>query len=231
MKKEVIKESKKCYLIVDIIFYLLICVLGLIVLTLNGIEAVSILKYLYLIFYSLGFLSLIAYFINRRENDFEFLYFGLINIYVGTFTLVYRNYSNAHFILGNSVLIYTIANALNKGLHVKILDQNRSLNVISKLSIMLVLMIFSLLISINFYDDFILESEILGYYFLNYGLLSLMEPLINVLIKNKRISKYFNVGIEREETKTEKKIKTNKKVNKREVKKPKKSNKVNSNEK
>ncbi|UKI58726.1 MAG: hypothetical protein L6V81_05005 [Clostridium sp.] len=62
-------------------------------------------------------MSLVAYFVNRRPEDYEFLFFGLINIIVGTYVLVNELFPNSCLIVGSAILIYSIANVLNKGYH------------------------------------------------------------------------------------------------------------------
>lgn len=214
IKKEIIKESKKCYLIVDIVFYIIICLIGSEVLFLNELKYVSTLKYLYLIFYIIAFFSVVAYFVNRRKHDYEFLYFALINIYAGSFVLIYSNYLSPNFIVGCSLLIYTIMNGFNKGIHAYRLDYNNKIESVSKLSIMLALMLLSIFTSIYFYKYLIIDNEVLGYYFLTFGLISLLEPFLCIVLNNKSISKkMLRNDIKRIEVK---------KITKKEIKKIKK---------
>ena len=114
MKKIILKEFEKCYLIIDIVFYNIICIIGLIVLSTDGLDLISLIKYFYLLFFVIAFFATLAYFSNRRKGDYEFLLYAFINVYVGTFALVYINYNNPWLILGCSMLVYTIANSLNR---------------------------------------------------------------------------------------------------------------------
>lgn len=216
MKKEIIRESKKCHLIVDIAFYLIICFIGATILDIKRLSEVNTLNYLYLIFYIIGFFAVLAYFANRRKEDYEFLYFGLINVYVGSFALIYSNFSNPHFIVGCALLIYTISNAFNKGIHANILECKNRIEVVSKLPIMLILMFFSVFMSIYFYKNICIDNEVLGYYFLAFGLISMLEPLLCIVLNNKKISKTI-LG---EEVKKEEAKKEIKKVSKRVTKRP-----------
>lgn len=231
MKKVLFRETDKCLLIVDIILYNLICLIGIAILYTEGIEYLNPLNYCFVIFFIVAFFSLIAYFSNRRKDDYEFLLFGLINIYVGSFSLIYSTYKQFWIILGCAMLVYTIANILNKGIHIKALDEKNSVSAVSKLSILSLLTILTLFTAINLFLHDKIESTILGYYFLAFGLISLIEPYLYIIVSNKKLSKYLcgkecieekiikEVEKEKKEVKKEEKPKL-KTLPKRQVKKP-----------
>ena len=116
MKKVVVTETDKYIIFVDIVLYLVIALMGFAILSINDINGIYTLKYLYVAFYVVAFFSVAAYFINRRKGDYEFLFFGLINVVVGSFAMINSNFYCNYFILGCSILIYSIANTINKGL-------------------------------------------------------------------------------------------------------------------
>ena len=228
MKKVIFRETNKYLVIVDIILYNLICLIGIGILRTEGLEFLNPLRYTYGIFFMVAFISIFAYFINRRKDDYEFLLFGLINIYVGSFSLIYSSYSQAWFILGCAMLVYTIANILNKGIHIKALNDINSVSVVSKFSILTVLTILSIYVAINLFLHNKFECKLLGYYFLTYGLISLIEPYLYIIIRNKKLSKYLcgkeeeapvieEPVVEKKEEPVKSKSKT---IVKRQVKKP-----------
>ncbi len=219
MNRIIFKESGKCHLCVDLILYLLITVIGFIVLFSNCLNN-NILDYLYAIFYVIAIISLIAYFSNRRLNDYESLLFCLINVFVGTFALLNYNYINEYVILSLCIFMHTICNAANKWYHSSLLDEKNDPFLISKASMTFLLAILGLFVSMSFYFHSLLGYEFLGYYFIAFGLISLLEPLMKILIKNSIISKYLiheNKKVETIKTKvvTKEKVKPKVKVEKK----------------
>ncbi len=219
MKKVLFNETRKYMVIVDIILYNLICIIGITILRTEGLEFLNPLNYCFVIYFVIAFLSLIAYFSNRRKDDYEFLLFALINIYVGSFSLIYSAYKQFWIILGCAMLVYTIANLLNKGIHIKALNDKHSVSVVSKLSILIVLTILTIFTAINLFLNSRVESTILGYYFLAFGLISLIEPYLYIVISNKKLSKYL-CGKETIVEQSKEEIKRIKTIPKRQVKKP-----------
>ena len=99
------------------------------------------------------------------------------------------------------------------------------------------LAILGLFVSLSFYFRSLIEHEFLGYYIIAFGLLSLLEPFMRILIRNNTINKYLsheNKKVETTKTKVvtkekvkptvkiEKKKETKKKTTKTTVKKSKK---------
>lgn len=210
MKREIIKENNNKFLGVDILLYAIFVIVGFILLNLDGNEKVDVIECTYTLFFVFGFFSLFAYFINRVEDDYEFLIFGFINICVGSFIMIYSAYPDKGFILADAVLIYSIANVLNKFYHCKILLEKRDLNFFPKISIAFLLLFLGVFVVSSLYTKVQVGSVILGYYFVIFGLFSLLEPLISILTKNVKVQKYIlNIlayekrPVKKEETKEE----------------------------
>ena len=70
----------------------------------------------------------------------------------------------------------------------------------------------SLFVAINLLSHSVIGNELMGYYFLGFGLFSLIEPYMTILLRNKKINDYLL-----EKNSDKKEVKT---VQKREVKKP-----------
>lgn len=191
MKKEVIKENGNKIIGVDILLYAIFVVIGFILLNLDGTEKINLVECTYTLFYVFGFFSLFAYFINRIEDDYEFLVFGFINICVGSFIMIYSAYPDKGFILADAVLIYSIANVLNKFYHCKLLLEKRDINFFPKIAISFLLLFLGVFVVSSLYNKVQVGSIILGYYFIIFGLFSLLEPLISILTKNAKIEKYI----------------------------------------
>ena len=184
MKKEVIKEFDKNILIIDIMLYCVFITVGFVLLHFSEIELLNPIKYASPLFYMFGFFSLLAYFLNRRPGDYELLIFGFINVCVGSFVLVYMSFPDTGFILADAVLIYSVANVINKAFNCKRLLKNKDINFFTKAAITVLLLFLGVFVVSSLYTKIEVGSLILGYYFIVFGLLSLLEPLMAILVKN-----------------------------------------------
>lgn len=206
MKKIILKEFDRTIIVIDIMLYVVIAFMGNMIVNIPEIENMSVMEYTPSIFFMFGFFGILAYFLNRREGNYEFLLFGLTNVVVGTFVFVNRFYPDSSFILGNSLFIYSLFNILNKGYHTRKLMMNRDINCYVKLSVTILLFLLGLYVAINLYCGNTIEYLVMGYYFLVYGLVSLLEPFLFIIIKNPSIEVYLASSL-----KTNKKIKSNNK--------------------
>ena len=218
MNKVILKEFDRKYIIVDIIFYCLLVLLGFILLNFAEMGLSDPIKYAPFMFFSIAFFSIFAYFVNRRKDEYEFLLFGFINVVVATFILVYTAYPDSGFILADAVLLYSIANVLNKGYSCKKMVEERDINFFTKVSVTTLLLFLGVFVVASLYNKVEVGILILGYYFIIFGLLSLLEPLNSIVLKNEKLQKRifdllsYNQPIKKEETKEEvKKIKTDSK--------------------
>ena len=191
MNKIVLKEFERKHVIIDIVFYTVFVILGFKLLSCGDVSPHSSILYVPFLFYTLAFFSLIAYFINRRKDDYEYLLFGFINVVTATFVLIYTAYPDSGFILSDAVLLYSIANVLNKGFScVRLLD-NKDFNFFPKISVTILLLFIGVFVVGTLYNKVEYGIVILGYYFLIFGLLSLLEPLDSILLENKTLKKYL----------------------------------------
>ena len=226
MNKVIIKESGKKHISVEIVLYILYAAVGFLLLNLSDIGMKNPVSFIPTIFYIFAFLSIFCYFINRRKDDYELLLLGLTNVVVGTFIVYYTNYPNKGFIMADAVLIYALANILNCGYTCRKLIDKRDLNFFPKISITLLLLFLGFFVVASLYNKIQVGTLILGYYFVAFGLLSLLEPLTNVLINNKTLQKKMIkfLSYDKKETReTKEEIKEEKEIKKKvkkEAKKP-----------
>ena len=87
MKKVIITETDRYIIFVDIVLYLVIALMGFAILAFPDVNNQYTLKYLYVAFFIVAFFAIAAYFTNRRKDDYEFLFFAVINVVVGAFAL------------------------------------------------------------------------------------------------------------------------------------------------
>lgn len=217
MKKVVIKEFDRTLLGIDLMLYCFFAVVGYVMLRFPELESLRPTEYVSPIFYMFAFMSLVAYFVNRRPNDYEFLFFGLINVIVATYVLVNEYFTDSSFIVGSAILVYSISNVLNKGYHTNKMIENGDINVFAKLAITILLTILSFIVLLDINQNRIGTSIILGYYFIGFGIVSLFEPLLMILTKNPKIEQYL-VSLSDE---SKKKINNKKKTSIKEIQKKK----------
>lgn len=215
MKRRVISEFGKSIYAIDIMLYAIISVVGY--LLLNGaIDTVGVNNYLVSIFFIFGFFSLLAYFLNRRENDYEFLFFGAINIFVSVFILINKGSNDMNLVISNSLLFYAIGYIINKGLNVYKLFKKKSINFIPKCAISILIFVISIIAVAAIYEKFDVVYLIYGYYFIGFGLLSILEVLLTILMNGKSFKKkmlsFLDYKEEKKEVKKKVEIKKMKQV-------------------
>ena len=182
MKKKVLKEYDGILLGVDIIFYSIFVIIGSILLESQYLEHIKAVDYTMPIFYCLGFFSLVAYFVNRRPDDYEFLFFGLINIIIATY-ISNNNFYDSSIILGRVICLYTLAVALNK---------KDDYDMIPNLISTILLTILGIFVSYHFINGMVIESILLGYYFIGFGVFGLLEPLLKILFRIPKVRNYLD---------------------------------------
>lgn len=189
MKKVVLKEFKKEYILIKIIFYSLFALIGLELLYLSGSVTSDAIRYVPAIFYFFAFLSLLTYFTNRVKDNYELLYFGLINVITATFILVNVFNPNSGFILADAVLLYSILNVINSIYSCLEKLKVRDSSSFIKISITILLLFLGVFVVSSLYNKVDVSILILGYYFMVFGLLQLLEIFMSILLKNKKYQK------------------------------------------
>ena len=210
MKKEILKEFKKEQVWIKVVYYGLFTLVGLALLRFSDQGITNPIKYVPMIFYCFAFLTILTYFANRIKGDYELLYFGLINVVVGTFVLVNIYYPNSGFILSDAVLLYSILNVINSGYACVRELQERKLSFFMKTAITFMLLFLGVFVVSALYDKVEFGTLILGYYFSAFGLLYLLSVFTNVVLSDKKTQKKILDYItydEKEEVKEEKKKK------------------------
>ena len=187
MKNVVVKEIDKNLVILDVMLYCIFIVTGFILLNFSSIELLNPIKYASPLFYMFGFFSLLVYFVNRKERTSELLIFGFINVCVASFILIYMSFPDSGFILADAVLVYSIANVINKGFACKELAREKDINFFPKVSVTILLLLLGVFVVSSLYTKIEVGSLILGYYFIIFGLLSLLEPLMSILSRNVKV--------------------------------------------
>lgn len=209
MNKVVLKEFNKEHLSIKVIFYCLFTLVGFELLHFSDLGFSDPIGYIPVIFYCFAFLSLFTYFLNRVEGSYELLYFGLINVITGTFVLVNMYYPDSGFILSDAVLLYSILNVINGIVSCSKLFKEKKILFFMKTAITILLLFLGVFVVSALYDKVEFGTLILGYYFVAFGLLNLLEMFTNIIFSNKKIQKkvlsyiYFD---DEEESKIKKRV-------------------------
>lgn len=187
MKKVVIKELDKTFLGIDLMLYCIYVVMGYILIGFPEVEILNPMEYSPVLFFMFGFFSLIAYFSNRRVGNYEYLFLGLINVMVATFVLVHAFFGNDALIMALAVSIYSLSIILNKSYYLVHMLKNKDINFYPK-TIAVILLIFIGLLTVSpIFAKYAAANMILGYYFMAFGLVNLLEVLLTILIRNPRL--------------------------------------------
>lgn len=200
-RTEIIKESNKTHLAVDVMLYFVYVLVGYLLIRFPQIEELKPIEYAPVIFYTIGFFSLIAYFINRRKGNYEFLFLGLINIATGTFITFNAYTEDTGKALGYAILIYSLLVVLNKGYHTVKLSKEKNINSFAEAGVTIMLVLLGFLVLQNLFKSQTMQTLILGYYFLVFGIFSLIEIGLILLLRIPKINKYFEDLINDRDTK------------------------------
>ena len=189
MRRRVVKEFDKTIYAIDIMLYAIMGIIGYMLLQFSGMPNLDVEQYIIGIFFIFGFISLLAYFLNRRKGDYEFLFFGAINILVAVFIKLNAVHNDLNYIVSVSLLFYSLAYFLNKIIHVCKLVKEKNLNSIPKISVSLLVVVLTLVTMVTVYTKFDVAIMIYGYYFIGFSLLSLIEVLLILLFNGKTFRK------------------------------------------
>lgn len=189
--KKIVKEINKPLLWIDIVLYIIITIVGAVLLRYPELEVLKPTEYMVFVFFGIGFFSLIAYFSNRRNDDYEFLFLGLNSIIVASFIYISGETSTSKFVLGNAVLFFTLLNSVSKAIHIYKLNSRKNINLFPKLAVTIVQVLLGILVISNLYNGVTMQTLILGYYLVALGLISSFEPIIMLLLKNRKMKDYF----------------------------------------
>ena len=212
MRRRVVKEFDKTIYAIDIMLYAIMGIIGYMLLQFSGMPNLDVEQYIIGIFFIFGIISLLAYFLNRRKGDYEFLFFGAINILVAVFIKLNAVHNDLNYIVSVSLLFYSLAYFLNKIIHVCKLVKEKNLNSIPKISVSLLVVVLTLVTMVTVYTKFDVAIMIYGYYFIGFSLLSLIEVLLILLFNGKTFRKKLIDMLNYDEVKPVKKTTEVKKI-------------------
>ena len=185
------KNSIKKKYWLEIVLYAVYIIIGIILITNPQLEVLGPLVYASSLFYVITFVSTICYFCNRRDGDYELLFLSLSSLIVGTIILFNEYSASPNNVFGTSILCYTLFNVGNKIYHSYKLNKEKEISAYPKVSVGILLTILGVLVVNNLFNEVTMQTLILGYYFVVYGFLCLCEPLMMIILKNKKIESFI----------------------------------------
>lgn len=201
MKKVIIKEFNREFLGIDIMLYAIYFVLGFILLRFPEVEILNPVDYAPVLFFMFSFFSLLAYFLNRREGNYEYLFLGFINVLTGSFILANMMVGKDSVLVGLALLLFLLTVIFNKLYNLIYLYNNKNVNFYPKIISIILLVMVGLLTISPLFNKYAAANMILGYYFMAFGLINLLEVLIVVLIRNPKFDELLNVTFKDEKSK------------------------------
>lgn len=188
--KKILKNSDLS-LITQVTLSLLIMIMGIIIMIFKSFGLVEIILYISILFYVLAFLSILAYFIKRKEGDYEILLLALISVITATFLFVFKN-DNVPMILGIGMTIFTILEIMNRIYKIVTLKREENFMWIIKFIITFVIGVLGLLTTINLFKEITVQTMMIAYYFITFGFLLSIENFIELFMTDKQFKKILS---------------------------------------
>lgn len=194
------KRKFKIRNISEIVLYLILILMGIIIMSFPAFGIINPIYYLGSLLYIFSFFNIIAYFINRRENEYELLFQALISILAGSFLFAIPN-DNTPFMLGTGILIFTLLMIVNKSFYIYVDKSKNNYLWLIKFIVTFLIAFLSILTIINLYNELSVQTLMIGYYFISLGTMLLIEPLIYHFISPEKLSKIVKEIFKEEEPK------------------------------
>ncbi len=214
MKKTL--KSIDLSLISGLVLSIIVLLMGVIVMVFKSFGLIEIVLYISILFYIYALFSTIAYFVRRKEGDYEILLLSLINIITATFMFIFK-IDNPPMILGAGMTIYTILVVINRGLKILQLKKIDSFMWIIKFIITFLIAFLGILTIYNLFNEVTVQTMMFGFYFMSLGFMLTLESIIEIFITDATFRKLLSKVIEEEQIKDLEEIKETKEVVKKET--------------
>lgn len=170
-------------ILVNIVLSLITMLIGIILMSFPAFGLIDSVYYISLIFYIFSFFTVIAYFLERKNENYELLFLSLTNIVTATFMFLYQN-KNMAVVFGSSMLIFILLNIFYKGLYsLKYKTEKNYKWFFNLLEVTLIGLVGTLTV-VNLYNEISVITMIFGYFFITYGVINIIEPLFELGIES-----------------------------------------------
>ena len=206
MSKKVV--VRRTILLIDIILYSVYLAIGYIFINFTKCFNFPMIKNVYLVFFILALLFIVAHFLNKRDHDYEFLTNALICVLTGSYILLLHDLGNINVIIQNAIMLFAILMIINKWVNTCRLYNKKNINFCPKMLVTILLILYGLFTLIILYNKFTYGSFgylLLGHFFIIIGVISLLEPLFLVVMRNPSVETYMLKKFRFEEEKPKKK--------------------------
>ena len=197
MKKNL--KSIDLHLIANLILSVIVLIMGIVIMIFKAFGLTDIILYVSVLFYIYAFFGIIAYFVKRREGDYELLLLSLINIVVATYMFVFQN-DNLPMILGSAMTVYTILIVANRGYKVLLQKSQNNFVWVIKFIMTFLLAFIGILTTINLFNETTVQTMMMGYYFIITGVLMTIESSIELFMTDRTFNKIVSKLVDDEET-------------------------------
>ena len=200
MKKNL--KSVDLNLIAGLTLSVIVLIMGIIIMIFKAFGLTDIILYVSILFYIYAFFSIIAYFVKRKEGDYELLLLSLINIIVATYMFVFQK-DNLPMILGSAMTVYTILMVANRGYKVLMLKGQNNFIWVVKFIMTFLLAFIGILTTINLFNETTVQTMMMGYYFITTGVLMTIESSIELFVTDRAFNKIVSKLVDEENSKLE----------------------------
>jgi len=192
-------KSIDLHLIANLILSVIVLIMGIVIMIFKAFGLTDIILYVSVLFYIYAFFGIIAYFVKRREGDYELLLLSLINIVVATYMFVFQN-DNLPMILGSAMTVYTILIVANRGYKVLLQKSQNNFVWVIKFIMTFLLAFIGILTTINLFNETTVQTMMMGYYFIITGVLMTIESSIELFMTDRAFNKIVSKLVDDEET-------------------------------
>ena len=170
--------------IVDTIIAIILILTGSLLLVLPNFDFFQI-KWLFSgVMITYAIMNLIKFIITKEAKDYEGLFTSLVSLIIGVVSFVYKLYETP-MNLAVSLFIWIAFMSLIKLKKADYYHDRNNFMWLPRLILMILFIVIGLLTSINLYYNEEIQTIILGYFFFINGILDLMDPIMNHLIRGK----------------------------------------------
>ena len=201
MNKEMLRE---------IVLYLLLIIMGIIIMVFPTFGLINPIYYVSVLFYLFAFFSIIVYFINRNDKQYEMLFLSLINIIVASYMFL-LNDGKTSLVLGTGIIIFTFLFIVNKGYKVYEYKIKNNYNWLIEFVVGFLVTFLGILTIVNLLREMTVPTLMFGYYFVTLGIMCLFVPLFKLFVNSELFENIVKSIVIEEKPKQAKKRKTSKK--------------------
>lgn len=178
-------------LISQLVFSIILIIIGVLGMIYKAFGIYDMILYVSVLFYVVACLSMIAYFVKRREGDYELLFLSLISAITATFMFVFKT-DSIPMILGAGMCVFGILELINRIYKIYILKNEENFMWSIKTIITFSLVLLTIITTINFYKEITVQTMMIAYFFIMFGFLLTCENLVELFLTNRKFQEILS---------------------------------------